>query len=456
MEEYRALLSPSLPMAILLGVTALTGFFVLSAMGRVRNSAGIFVIGASWLRYVMSAFHEIVYRPLAAGMSGNAVASIGIFFVGLMNINWRHLALKLLVPFYVVIFIALASALANRSLDAGAITVLTKYGYLLVMTLGVFGAMQRSRNGDFMAALLWAFAPALIFQAASVVLRIGKATELTAGSVSYIGGYNHEAAFSVILITCLTVTCFAERVRPVVKNGLIIACVAGLVLANYRTALVAVAPLLLFYLGATSLQRFPFRDRPFVISALIVMGGVALGLASILFAERFQDVGIAASGDVNFFKPPEAYSVEESRLLSGRPRIWSMYIFGWLRGDLLQHIIGFGPESGSKAYVVYAHNTLIGALYEYGLVGLAGLLFLWLSMLAAALRVQHRQRGVLVGAHMTFLLLNMSTMPMWMIEGNILYGIICGYTLYLLSLQSRAQARVSQPQQQPPAPQLAG
>jgi hypothetical protein len=31
----------------------------------------------------------------------------------------------------------------------------------------------------------------------------------------------------------------------------------------------------------------------------------------------------------------------------------------------------------------------------------------------------------------------MSTMPMWMIEGNILYGIICGYTLYLLSLQNK-------------------
>jgi len=455
MGEFGALVSPSLPMAILLGVTALTSFFVLRAMARVRNRAGIFVIGATWLRYVMSAFHQIVYRPLFAGMSANAVVSIGIFLVGLMNINWRHLALKLLLPFYIVILVAAMSALANKAFDAGAITVMTKYGYLLVITLGVFGAMQRSRNGDFMVSLLWVFAPVLIFQVLSIVLRIGKATELAADSVSYIGGYNHEAAFSVVLITCLTVACFAERIRPAFKNALIVACVAGLVFANYRTALVAVAPLLLLYLGATSLQRFPLRDRPFIISALIVMGGVALGLASILFSERFQDVSVALSGDVNFFKPPEQYSVAETRLLSGRPSIWSMYVFGWIRGDLIQHIIGFGPESWTKSFHVYAHNTLVNSLYEYGLVGVAAVLFLWLTMLSAALRVQHRQRGVLVGAHMTFLLLNMSTMPMWMIEGNILYGIICGYTLYLLSLQSRARTRAPRAQQEPPAPQLA-
>jgi hypothetical protein len=30
-----------------------------------------------------------------------------------------------------------------------------------------------------------------------------------------------------------------------------------------------------------------------------------------------------------------------------------------------------------------------------------------------------------------------------MIEGNILYGIICGYTLYLLSLQSSAPGQAT-------------
>jgi hypothetical protein len=196
---------------------------------------------------------------------------------------------------------------------------------------------------------------------------------------------------------------------------------------------------MLFYFGLSSLQRFPKQDRPFVVSALIVSAAIALGLISLLLAERFQDVSVAASGNVNFFKPPDDYTVEETRLLSGRPHIWSMYIYGWLQGGLSEHIIGFGPESWERVFPLYAHNTLVNYLYEYGVIGVVGLLYLWLSMLTAALRVRHAHRGTLVGAHLSFLMLNMSTMPMWMIEGNILYGLICGYTLYLLWLQSRAR-----------------
>jgi hypothetical protein len=430
--------APSLPAYLLDPVASLSAILILWVMVRARNRAAAFVIGSAWLRYIMQALHAFTYRPVVAGMSANAAASIGIFLIGLLTINWRHLALRMMIPFYVLIAIAVASALANGELGPGLVTALTKYGYLIVVTLSVFGAMRSAQGGGaFMTSMLWAFAPVLLFQALSLALGVSKHTETDVTAVSYIGGYNHEAVFSVILATCLTVACFADRLSRYAKAGIILACVIGIVLANYRTTLVAIAPLLLAYFGFSTLQRFPQRDRPFVVSALIVVIAVALGLVSLLFAERFGDVTVAASGDVNFFKPPDQYTVEESRLLSGRPRIWSMYIFGWLRGDLTEHVIGFGPESWSSSYTLYAHNTLINYLYEYGVVGVAGILFLWLSMLAAALRVRHPHRGVLVGAHLSFLMLNMSTMPMWMIEGNILYGVICGYTLYLLSVQAR-------------------
>ncbi|MBX9745840.1 MAG: hypothetical protein K2X34_02995, partial [Hyphomonadaceae bacterium] len=138
------------------------------------------------------------------------------------------------------------------------------------------------------------------------------------------------------------------------------------------------------------------------------------------------------------------------RLLSGRPRIWSMYIYGWSLGEPLQHLLGFGPESWAQIFPLYAHNTLVNYLFEFGIVGVVGVLFLWLSMLAAAFRVRHVHRPVLIGAHFSFLALNMSTMPMWMIEGNLLYGIICGYTLHLLTLQSKA------PNQRPATQRSAG
>lgn len=433
--------APSLPAYLLAPVAALSAILILWTMVRMRHRAGAFVIGSAWLRYIMQAFHSITYAPVAAGMSANALGSIGIFMVGLLAIDWRHLALRLMIPFYVMIAIALVSALGNGDIGPGLFTVLTKYGYLIVITLSVFAAMRSAQGGDaFLISLLWAFAPVAVFQLLSIVLGVGKATETDVTAVSYIGGFNHEAVFSVILATCLTVACLAERLNRQVRTGIVLACVIGIVLANYRTTLVAIVPLLLAYFGFSTLQRFPLRDRPFVVSALIVLIAVALGLASLMFAERFGDVGVAASGDVNFFKPAEQYTVEESRLLSGRPRIWSMYIHGWLDNDLVEYIIGAGPESWNKEFTVYAHNTLINYLYEYGVVGVAGILFLWFSMLAAALRVRHRQRGTLVGAHLSFLMLNMSTMPMWMIEGNILYGIICGYTFYLLSLQARVPA----------------
>lgn len=438
MDQASTVVSPSLPPFILVAGALLTLLFILGAMSYVRTRTGAFVIFAAWLRYVMAAWHEITFRPLVAGMSANAVASLGIVALGLFSINVRHLALRFLTPIYVVIGIAIISAVLNNDIGGGLVNVITKFGYLIVIMLSVYGAMTKSRERDFMAAMLWAFAPVLLFQAVSLVLGIDKRTETDANAVSVIGGYNHEAAFSVMLATCLTVTIFTKLNR-VVKTGIILVCLGGLMLANYRTTIVAVAPLLIAYFGFSSLQRFPLRERPFVLSTLIILCGLALGTISLFFAERFQDVTIVFNGDVNFFKPPYEYSVAESRLLSGRPRFWSVYIYTWLQGDLLNYVIGLGPESWAKTFPIYAHNTLVNYLYEYGLVGVAGILYLWFSMLAAALRIRHPRGGLVVAAHFSYLLLNMSTMPMWMIEGNILYGIICGYTLYLLSLQGRSR-----------------
>lgn len=86
--------SPALPPYLLYPVALLSLLIILFVMARTRDRAGAFVIGASWLRYVMSAFHTITYRPLAAGMSANALASMGLVVVGLMNINLRHLQLR--------------------------------------------------------------------------------------------------------------------------------------------------------------------------------------------------------------------------------------------------------------------------------------------------------------------------------------------------------------------------
>ena len=437
---------PSLPTYLLITVTVLTGVLILFVMARMRNTPASFVIGAAWVRYIMSAFHEVTYRPLVAGMSSNALGSIGMVGLGLLTINWRHLAFKLLLPIYALIAIVVISTIANGPhVLPGMITVVTKYCYLIVITLSVYEALRRTHGRSFMTVFLWAFLAPFIFQLLSIVLHISKHTETDADSVSYIGGYYHEAAFSVVLATALVAACFAERLNKYVRNGIIFACLVGILFANYRTAVVAIVPMLAAYFGFSSLNRFPRRDHPFIVSALILGGCLFFGIITMALAERFQDVGVAASGHMDFLKPPEQYSVDETRLLSGRPHIWSMYVYGWIRGSNINHLFGFGPESWQTVFPLYAHNTLINNLYEYGFLGVAAALWLWLSMLAAALRVRHPQRGMLVGAHVSFIVLNMSTMPMWMIEGNLLYGLICGYTFYLLSLQGGRRPAQTRP-----------
>jgi hypothetical protein len=436
-------IAPSLPTPILLVVAALTGIIVLLALVRLRDKANSFVIGATWLRNVMSAFHATTFKPAVAGMSLNALGSIAVFLLGLVLVRRRHFLLRPLIPIYPLIAIAIVSGVLNQQYS-GLITVVTKYGYLIVMMLAVYEALSRWPD-RFMPSLLWAFAPPLIYQAFSVVLDVAKRTEI-GNSTAFIGGYYHEGAFSVGLTACLMAAGFAQKLRPVVRNGLILICLVGIFLANYRTTFLAILPFLIAYFGFGSVSRFPTKERPLVLGGMIILGSIVMGLATLFLADRFQDMNVAFSGHVNFWKPPNEYSVEETRILSGRPHIWAGYIFGYLEATPLQFVIGLGPESWQTAFTIYAHNTLVSYLYEYGILGVIFLPALWLSMLGAALRVRHPHKGLVVGAHASFLLLNMSTMPMWQIEGNILYAVICGYTLHLLYAP---QARTVQTRRKP-------
>jgi len=428
-------------MPIIAIVAMLTAVLTVLAMARAKARAAIYVIGITWLRYVMQAFHTITYQPLMAGVSMNAAGTVGFFLVGLLAIDWRHLALRAMVPFYLLILVAMTSMVMNGGAPAQMIEGLTKYGFLVVVTLATYSGLRTTKDGAFMRLLLWAFVPVVLLQIASLALGIGKTTEAADGSTSFIGGYNHEAVFSVILATGLVVTCLATKLNRTLRFALVGIFVAGIVFANYRTTLLAIAPLLALFFGMSTLQQFPKRDRPIMICFVLIVGMLALGLAGLAFTQRFQDFSVLFSGDVNLIKPPDQYTVDESRLFSGRAKIWSAYIYGWSLGTPFQHLIGLGPEAWKGVFALYAHNTLVNQLYEYGIAGVIAMIFLWGSMLAAALRVRHPQRATLVGAHLTFLVLNMATMPMWMIEGNILYGIICGYTLYLLSLQSRGRTQ---------------
>jgi len=434
--------APSLPMPALVAVTVVTGVVTLVAVVRARNKAGGWLIGGTWFRYIISAFHSITYNSIGP-LSISAASSIGIFMVGLLIVKRRLLMINFLTPIYIVIGVVIISGVLNGQY-VGMINVLVKYGFLIVVILCTFEAMATMQQGRFLRLMLIAFLPLIFFQLLSIALGVVKSGE-NDGSVGYIGGYGHEATFSTMLMTMFIAGIFTTKFNPLLKNGLILFAIVGIFLANYRTTILAMAPALAIYFGLMPVQKFQHKERPFVAAFFILFACIAFGVASLALGDRFSDITTATSSSTNLFKPPHLYSVDESRILSGRPMIWSGYIYGWMEGRGLQLFIGFGPESWTLKFRAYAHNTLVNFLYEYGPIGVAALIYLWISMLAAALRVRHGHRNLLIGAHISFLLLNMATMPMWMIEGNILYGLICGYTLFLLHQQRKAPAQTPTP-----------
>jgi hypothetical protein len=184
---------------------------------RVNDRVANFVIFAIWSRYLLGAYHFLTYKPLFAGLSLIAFCSVGIIALGLVVIKPRDLLMRHLVPCYMLIGVVIVNGLVN-STPGGIISVALKYGYSIVVTLAVFESLGRLGE-RFLSVLLWAFLPPLVLQALSIILGIDKRTEAD-GSASFIGGYNHEAHFSIILATCFIVACMSTALRRIIRNGL--------------------------------------------------------------------------------------------------------------------------------------------------------------------------------------------------------------------------------------------
>jgi hypothetical protein len=419
---------PSLPAWALYPTTLLLLLPFLYACYRSGSMVACFTIFVPWCRYILSAFHVITFVPIVGGFSINALASSGIFVLGLLIIRKRYLLHKYLLPFYAMMFVICCSGLLNHEIG-GTIDVVVKFGYLVVLAISTYQSLITIGEHRLMRLLLWSFAPPLVFQVLSVALGVVKATEAD-GSISYIGGYNHEAAFSIVLATCFVVACLATGIKRYTRAIILVACLVGILLANYRTTIIAIAPLAVVQFNADIVSRFDRRIRPVLTIAAVVASLVLVGVAAWVLRERLGDLAVTLQDASRLVKRPEFYTPYERTLLSGRPFIWSMYIYSFMDGSMKQHLLGFGPESWQDVFPLYAHNTLVSTLYELGIVGVVTILFLWASMMIVSLQARRGSKAILVAAHISFFLLNMATMPHWMIEGDILYGIICGCTLY--------------------------
>ncbi|HWA47607.1 MAG TPA: hypothetical protein VG742_04995 [Dongiaceae bacterium] len=446
-------LGTSMPAWLLYPATLLCLLILAYPFYRSRSVIGRYALFALCFRYLASAHHAFTFKASPIGLSWNALGSSAVFLGGLLLIQRRHLALKPMIPFYILIASVVMSGLVNRDIP-GVVDVVVKFGYLAIITISVYEGLCALGEKRMMNLLLWSAIIPVLFQVLSIVFHVAKASEAD-GSTSYIGGYNHEAAFSIVLATCFVIACFASGLRFWVRNAILVILLAGMLLANYRTSILAIAPLAFTQFNLDVLGRFTPRQRIILGVAILAISSIGAAAVAWMLRDRFLDLFTTLGSLDELMKRQMFYTYDERQLLSARPYIWSGYIYGWLDGGTKNLLAGFGPNSWVGLFPVYAHNTLVSSLYEYGVIGVVAISLLWVWMLVAALRLKDGPKGKLVAAHLSFFLLNMATMPHWMIEGNILYGIICGYTLYRsLGPATLPVAQTVAPKNRAPRPRL--
>jgi hypothetical protein len=383
-----------------------------------------FAICAIWLRYFLSAFHTVTYPPLVAGFSINALGSIGVAGLGLLLIPTAVFTLKKLFPFYVFFTVIAVSGFVNMQIP-GTINVLVKWCYFLVLSGALFLSIRSQGQNETFKKLLVAFTMPVALQVASVLLGQAKATEAD-GSTSYIGGYNHEAAFSMIIVSFIFVVGLTERNSIRFRTSLFSLAVFLLVLVNYRTAILTILPIAaVFYFTLVEQRLKPSQKAPIltVVTMLFVMVFFALSLT---MQERFADVGIMLSNLDLIVKAPMYFSDAEQDIMSARVYIWSQYIDAFSNANTLNQIFGFGPDSWKQRFALYAHNTFVSYLYEYGVLGLVSFLLVCILMTLQPLSLQDRKLAkILVLSFLGFLTMNLATMPLWNIEGLIFFSIFC-------------------------------
>ncbi len=443
MDSETLIRSPQLPLLVIVAITLFFAVVLLLALRQARGLTAWFLLAAVWLRVVSGAYHEYTFAPLVGGLSINALLSVATVMAGLAIIPTNTFKSRWMVPIYLLIALIFASSVYNRTFS-GMIDMLFKWGYVFVMIAAIQRTMSENGQTRTVMLLLYCYAPLFTFQLASLALGVAKQTEAD-GSASYIGGYFHEATFSVMALTFSTLGYVARELKPAARFGLIFVGMAAIILANYRTSMIAVLPMLVCTIFFMGVSTFRVEQRRMVAFLAIPVASLllALMLTSEGVQDRFGDLFALLRDPASFIKPLTTFTEIEEKILSGRLVIWAGYIEGYLNGTGLQMLIGFGPNSWVGIMRKYAHNTVVSFLYELGVLGVAVLLLIWLTFVRMTLKI--RDSGVrvqLLGAQIGFLLLNMATMPHWQIEGNIMFAAIQACVLHelLRDRQSRTRA----------------
>lgn len=429
----------ALPPAAALPVLLILLIALAIAVMRLKTRAARYVLIALWLRFAMDSFSSFALREAAVGVTWNAVGSILLTVTGLLVIRHRHLLLTVLLPIYALLAIMVISSFAN-GVPFAMVEQSAKFGLLICMIVATYEAANEEGPERFATMLMVPFLLPIAMQAISVALGIGKLAE-SDGSLSYVGGFFHESVFSISVAAGLVALCFAGRAGSPSRIVFLLASMGVLFAANYRTSVIAMLPLLIYLLASIPVLAVRRNARLLVASVGALLAFVAVSSADFQLGDRAQSVIDFATSPNELIRPLDSFTEDERRQASGRSYVWSKYIEGFNQSTPLQKLIGHGPDSWEAVFNVYAQNTVISYLYEIGWIGAGIVIILWLVMLLMAFRTPPSVMPALLLLHFGYAVLNMSTQPFWAVEGLMMYGLICGFTLHYA--YARVAARTS-------------
>jgi hypothetical protein len=409
-NDVDVMAGPPLPDWFLLPATGIFAALTLYFIMRTRGRAARFLIFACWFRFTLGSLQAFTYNVAFGGIKWVGLGSLLIVGLSFIALDKRRFFSRPFWPVGIVCLLMVFSALMNGTL-VSAIEPILRFFIFVIIAVALWQALE-SGGSSVLRRLLFVFVQPLTYQVASIVLNTPKSGELD-GSISYIGGYYHEELFSLIAANAFFVAVFAGRLNKFARFAICLVSLISIDLADYRTTMLGVVPLVLTA-GFIGIPRaVKPSQRTFARIVMIVAGFAVVGGVVVAERDRFADLSALSQGAA-LIRPPETFTWADRRVLSSRPYIWSEYIYAYADAPRLP---------------IYAHNTLISFLYELGVFGVIAILLVWGNMIRLAFVAETRWRSLILAGHASFVMLNLATMAHWQVEGNILYGLLSGFTI---------------------------
>jgi hypothetical protein len=422
MDDSQINASPPLLLAATMIVALLLFYRIIRSQVPIETK---FLVLAIFLRFTASEFPAYTFISFG-GFSLISILSLftvatGVFILGL-NFFVSLLAFPILFSTLAIVTSGFLNAELSAAIDASI-----KNVYFLIIVIAACRSVAAIGIHQTALQVLNAFFLPLVIQALAVLIGFAKDTEDESG-LSYIGGYNHESGLSMVSLGATFLGLII--INKAKKIGILVICVCiwSEIMANYRTSLIAGVPLFLGAFIAFAARSVSRSERGLLPLAVLPLIALLIFVAPD-FGDRFSDVTTSVTEFDRLLQNQDQYSKDEKRILSGRPYIWSGYLHSYFRGDEQVQLFGYGPGAGQREFVIYAHNTFVGALYETGLFGFLGTLGIFLGYMAIAYRsYRSKYFHCFALGYISFLILNMGTMPLWSIEGLIFFGLVVGFS----------------------------